>query len=111
MTPLPANAPAWLQALHAECCRTNQATVARRLGVCPATVSLVLKGTYGAKTDRIEARVREVLVPAYRTCPVLGEIETSQCLEEQTRPYFPDPIRSALYKACQTCPHRAKETE
>jgi len=105
MTPLPPDAPAWLQALQAEANRTSQAACARLLGVSTATVSLVLKGTYGANPKRIAAKVMQLLVPETIPCPVLGDLERTRCLEEQTRPYFPDPIRAAVYKACQTCPH------
>ncbi len=103
MIPLPPDAPAWFQALHAECSRTSQAACARLLEVSPATVNLVLKGTYNASTKNFEERVKKTLLSDVRSCPVLGDLDAARCLEEQARPYYPDPIRSALSRACRTC--------
>lgn len=43
--------------LQAACARDGLRTVGNRLGLSPATLSLVLRGKYMAGTDRIEARV------------------------------------------------------
>ena len=99
------NSPDWLQALVLECERTNQSSVARRLNVSPAAVSQLLKGTYSADTTRMEARVRGELMRETVPCPVLGELSKRQCLEEQSKPYYPNPLRSSLFKACKSCIH------
>lgn len=106
MTALPPEAPAWIQALARECQPpSSQRACAARLGISASTVNLVLAGRYPARTTRIEAKVREQLMDGTRECPVLGQIPLPRCLEEQTAPYFPDPVQSALFKACRTCPN------
>lgn len=98
----------WIAALRAECQRTSQARTAARLGVSAAMVNQVLRGRYQGKTANIEARVRGELMRATVECPILGEISTRQCLDEQSRPFAAtNPIRVLLYRACRTCPHRS----
>jgi hypothetical protein len=112
MIPLPPDAPAWIQALHRESQPpSSQRACAHRLGISAATVNLVLNGRYPSRTNRIEALVREKLLDAPRECPVLGEISADRCLDEQTSPYYPDPIRSALSKSCPTCPNHRNHRE
>lgn len=108
--PPPSNQPDWLQVLAEECDRTSQSTVARRLNVSPAAVSQLLKGTYSADTTRMEDRVRGELMRETVPCPVLGDLGKRQCLDEQAKPYYANPLRSALFKACKSCPyaHRAE---
>lgn len=102
--------PDWILALRSTCKATSQASVAKRLGISSATVSQLLNGTYCADTSRMEARIRGELLRETVTCPVMGEVSRRVCTEEQRRPYYPDPISSALYRACKTCPnaHRAE---
>ena len=112
MIPLLPDAPSWLQALARECQPpSSQRACAARLGISPATVNLVLAGKYPAKTKKVEAKVRELLMDQLRECPVLGAIAASRCLEEQCQPYFPDPVRSALSKACPNCSHNLTHRE
>ena len=101
----PTSQPDWLQVLAAECDRTSQAAVAKRLKVSDATISQLLKGTYNADPKRMETRVRGELMRETVPCPVLGDLGKRQCLDEQSKPYYPNPLRSALFKACKTCPH------
>ncbi|MBI2313545.1 MAG: XRE family transcriptional regulator [Betaproteobacteria bacterium] len=99
----------WIEALRAECVRTSQAQAARRIGRSAAVVNQVLKGTYKGNLRDVEARVRGALMRATLACPVLGEIPTNRCLDEQARPRAStNPLRVALYRACQTCPNRRK---
>lgn len=95
--------PDWIQALHEACKQSSQTAVAHRLRVSSSTISLLLKGNYTADTARMEARVRGELMQKTCICPVLGEMSTAQCQEEQGMGYYPNPIRGALYKACKTC--------
>ena len=95
--------PDWIAALRKACKTSSQTAIAHKLHVSPATISLLLKGTYTADTARMEARVRGELMQKTCTCPVLGEMSTAMCQEEQRMGYYPNPIRGALYKACKTC--------
>lgn len=96
-------APDWILALAELCEKTSQAAVADRVGISTASLSLLLRNAYASDTSRMEARVRAFLAAETRSCPVLGEIQITQCFEEQTAPYFPSPLRSALYRACRSC--------
>ncbi len=102
--------PEWLQVLAAACEATSQADVSRRLGISASSVCLLLKGTYKGRLDHMEARVRGELMARTVQCPVLGEMSTRQCCDEQKKPYWPNPLRSALFKACKTCPHASQPT-
>lgn len=97
--------PDWLRVLADACRHSSQAAMARLLGISQSTVSQLLKGTYKADTTHMEARVRGELMRGTVPCPVLGELGIHKCLEEQMKPYYPNPLRSALFKACKTCIH------
>lgn len=82
--------------------------MAHQLGLSKATVCLVLKGRYPARTHRVAARVRELLpAPPPIACPVLGELKPEACLFHQARPFAAtNPQRIALWRACRNgCPH------
>lgn len=53
--------PQLLHRLQAACKQDGLRTVGTRLGLSPATLSLVLRGKYMASTDRIEAKVQQHL--------------------------------------------------
>lgn len=99
-------APDWIEALAAACDASTGRAVSRRLGVSPAAVCRVLANAYG-DTERMERRVREILMATVVTCPVLGDIDAAACREHQGRPYTPiNPTFVRLFRACRTCPHR-----
>jgi hypothetical protein len=101
--------PDWVDALAAACDATSGRAVAARLGVSPAAVSRVLGASYGA-TDAMERRVREVLMTAVVSCPVVGEIAVEACREHQARPWTPvNPLCVRLYRECRVCPHREEK--
>jgi hypothetical protein len=97
----------WLDVLRAEVERTSLGRTAAIVGCSKTTLSYVLSGTYDASTERIEARVRGALMNKKVECPVLAEISTNQCLDEQARPFAAtNPTRIAVYRACRNgCPH------
>jgi hypothetical protein len=100
-------APDWIQALAEACRHASQAAVARKLQVSTASVSLLLRGVYKHSTVHMEAKVRAMLQAETRSCPELGDITMGRCFEEQAAPFFPSPIRTALYRACRNCIHRS----
>lgn len=99
------SSPDWIQALQAACKGSTQAAIARQVGISPASLSLILRDVAGARTPRMESKVRAALLQPEHTCPVLGRLTRARCLEEQQAPYYPTPIRSDLYRACRACEH------
>lgn len=103
---MPDERPDWYVALKVACEAEGQTAVAKRLDVCKATVSLLLSGKYGARTEHLEARIRAVLMKATCQCPVLGEIPLSYCHEQQgPLELITSHLTVQLYRACQTCPN------
>ncbi len=95
----------WLDLLESAVAARGQAAVARELGYSPTTLSLVRRGRYPGGTDRIEARVLQVLGDV--ACPFLNQtIPTSQCRRTSLAP-VPTSNPKALqhWSACRSCPH------
>lgn len=85
----------------------SQVAVAEQLGLSASAVNQALKGKYRGDIEGIELRIRGVLLSLNVACPVLGEISTKVCLDEQRRPLvFSNPQRVRLHRACKTCPNR-----
>lgn len=101
----------WLAQLRAAAAASTIAAAARRIGMARASVSLVLTGTYPAGLDRVEARVRAKLMDQVR-CPAFGEdIPLAKCHAQAAKPFSAASSRAArLYRGCQSCPHRPKES-
>ena len=100
--------PEWVFELAAEVDRQgSQRKVAKLLDVSPAVVNQVIRNKYPAGLERMEERVRTLLMRAKVVCPELGEIDRAECLEIQARPFAAtNPKRIALYRACRTgCAH------
>jgi len=108
----PASTPAssdWLEVLRAECARSTQTQVAKRLRVSATMICRVLRGTYPSDTSRLEARVRGELMNRTVECPVNGQILTSRCADEQRRPFAAtSPNRVQTYFACRKCEHATR---
>ncbi len=107
-----ANPPDWIVALANACDATSQGQVARELDISSAVVNQTLGRSYKGRLDRIEARVRGQYMREVVACPVLGEISTKDCQEnqKQTRAFrATNPLRVQLRQSCPKCPHREKE--
>jgi len=89
------------------CDATSQARAAKEIRYSPALVSTVLNRRYTGDLTRVEAAVRGAFMAERVACPVLGEIPTQRCLEEQRRPFMnTNHERIRLYRACRSgCPH------
>ena len=99
--------PDWVEALALACQRSNQAAVARDLGRSGAIISQVLRRIYPASTDRIEERVRGVLMNGTVDCPALGSLSTDKCQDwrQKAREFvIASPQRTRMYRACLKCP-------
>ena len=110
-----ADAPAWVFKL-AEACDEgdSQAAVARRIGLSPSAISMVLRRRYGVDGRRgnlatVEDRVRAELMGDSVACPAVREdISLARCLEWRERAKEFHPINSErvrMYRACRACPN------
>jgi len=107
-----ANPPDWIVVLARECDKTSQSKVAKDLGVSSPAVNQVLGNSYHGRVDRIENLVRGTYMKATVACPVLGEISTVDCADNQrqTKKFkATNHLRVLLANACPVCPHREKE--
>lgn len=109
----PAGVPIFVMVLAEEANRKSLTAAAKAIGYSDGLVSNVISNTYGAGTDRIEAKVRGALMHEKVLCPIIGEIGRDRCLDEQAMPKLAtSSIRSKLYRACRNgCPHSRIKTE
>lgn len=85
----------------------SQAKVAGELGVTGAVISALLKDKYLGSVAVMEQRIRGEFMLETVRCPVMGNLSTKSCLDNQALPLaFTNPVRSALGRACKNCPHR-----
>ena len=101
--------PDWVRALAVECSRpgVTQRAVATKLDRAPAIITQVLRNQYGAKTDRIEERVRGVLMDDRVECPGLGTVAAHECQNwrDMARTFNSgSPLARQMYRACRVCP-------
>lgn len=97
----------WVDVLRAECEKTSQSAVSKKLDYSPAVINQVLKGTYKGNLSTVELVVKGCFMAEIVDCPVVGEIATNICLNYQKKPFAAiNPLRVQLYKACRnSCPH------
>lgn len=98
--------PDWVESLAAACDVSGLRVTAARLEVSPALVSLTI-GNLQRSTEFIEPRVRDRIMAPLCACPVMGLIQRSECLTEQTAPLVTtNALRVEMYRACRDhCPH------
>lgn len=104
----------WIEILRAECERTSQGKVAKRLRDASGNgypsdplVSRLLSGTYPGEPERLRDLVEGLFGGAHVTCPVLGELRRDACSRHQNAQFAStNPTRVALYRACRGgCPN------
>lgn len=109
-----AEAPSWIKRMAAECDKTSQNVVAKKIGRTSAVISQILNNKYGAGLDNTQQRFEAVFGGGPYQCPVLGEISGERCLKEQEAPYRNyNHVVVDLYRACRRCPNclaRKEET-
>ncbi|CDM42417.1 hypothetical protein [Ectopseudomonas oleovorans] len=95
----------WLDLLSAEVKASSMQKAATRLGISRTAVSLCLSGKYGASTDRVEAKVWDVLGQV--DCLALGEpISPTACRDYRERkPPLHNSVAMRHWRACQHCPN------
>ena len=99
--------PDWIEALARLATDTNATVAAKRIGYSSSLLSSLFRGTYAGDLDKLERKVRGVLMGVNVDCPVLGEIGADQCLDEQGKKHVgTSAVRTSLYHACRSgCPH------
>lgn len=106
--------PDWVRSLALACARTNQSKVAAQLDRSPAVVSTVLRKKYAGSYDRIEERVRGILMDGRVDCPALGQLPTHECQDwrDKAKAFVPtNRQRADMFRACNRCPLFTKEGE
>lgn len=81
--------------------------IAQRVGVSPATISLVSRGQYTGDTEGVLARVAKTFCGAFAyPCPATGQTVTPQHCDtaRESRAPTHNPSRMAAWRTCQCCP-------
>ncbi|MFW5499618.1 MULTISPECIES: helix-turn-helix domain-containing protein [unclassified Maridesulfovibrio] len=105
--------PDWVLALAQTCDdQESQHQTAKRVGISATAVNQILKNKYPGSLPNVEKKVRAALMTDVVTCPVLGEIGSSQCLENQSKPFSAaSSLKVQLWKACQKCKQNLNRKE
>jgi hypothetical protein len=103
--------PDWILELADQCDRCSQSAVAKQLDVSPAMINQTLKNAYKGNLSRLETRVRGEFMKEVVMCPVLGEINSRDCLDHSGKKFSAtNPLRVQLFKACRTCPNNRRNS-
>ncbi|MBI2770017.1 MAG: XRE family transcriptional regulator [Burkholderiales bacterium] len=85
----------------------SQSKAAAALQVSGSVVSQLLNGVYPGDVDTMADRIRGKFMAQTVKCPVMGDLARNECLNNQARAFAAtNPLRTALHKACKTCPNR-----
>ena len=102
--------PRWRALLAEEINRTSVTDTAKRIGYARTSVSLANSGHYTASTDRIEARILEILGGPEPTffCPAQRKsITQRECEAFCARPMTTTSPRALRqWQICQSCEYR-----
>lgn len=99
--------PDWIEALARACDGASQGKVAAKLGISAAAVNQTLGNRYVGRVDQVEIRVRGELMRTVVACPILGDINSRDCLDHQKRKFrATNPLRVRLAQTCPSCPNR-----
>lgn len=99
----------WIELLRSEVAASSMTAVAKRVGISRTAVSLCLSGKYGAKTERVAAKVLAILGESV-DCPAMGQIVAKEkCRDFCTRraPTH-NPVAMQHWRTCQRCPNNPK---
>ena len=78
--------------------------VVRQIGYKKTTVCHVLRGTYKGSPAAVIQAAEEAYSRDVVTCPILGDISLSQCVQERKRPFAAiNPLRVKLARTCPVC--------
>lgn len=104
--------PDWVDVLAQFCDNYSQRLAAAEIRYSPAVVTQVLKNTYNGNLTAIEDAVKGAFMHATVNCPVIGDLPTNNCLENQKKKFSTsNPQRVQLYRACRVCEHNRSNGE
>jgi len=101
--PLPADV---LSILQEQAKTKTQPQLAAELGVSTSTVNKAIHDKFQGALDTFCARVRGLWGGQAVVCPVLGDINTKLCLDQQRQRGWSNPMRAAITRSCAACPNR-----
>ncbi len=94
--------PEEVEALARTADRLTGAKAARLIGYSSGVVSTIITNNYKGDVDRVKAAIRGALMSETVSCPVLGEIGTDYCLQQQKMGNTgASAIRAMVYRACR----------
>lgn len=103
----------WIDDLRGAVEHLGTTVVARRMGCSPATIHQICRNQYNTGTlGKWQARFEAEFGEGQLACPVLGEIDRSECKRHRVRPFgATNPVRVQLYHACRTCTNNPDREE
>lgn len=104
----------WLERFNAKASELGIRALAVKVGLSPTTVSQVCNNKYKGNLDNVRAKFEAVYHKTEAqsvTCPILGDIPITTCLEKQKLPFAAtNPQRVQLFRACRGgCPNCIQE--
>jgi len=96
----------WLELLQQAVAASSRTHVAEKMGVSRTTVSQLMSGTYGARTERMAGVVLETF--ARTACPFLArDISRKECATHADAAIpTSSPRAMKHWRACRTCPNK-----
>lgn len=99
--------PDWVAVLALKADETNQSRCARDLRISVAQISQIIANKYAGRMETAETRVRGLYMKETLSCPALGEISKSECLDwrEKAAAFSGhNEMRVRMFRACRKCP-------
>jgi len=98
------NTKYWIDILRQQCKTRSQKWAGEQIGYSASVVNQILKGTYKGDISAVEQAVKGAFMNETVDCPVMGEMASHVCLENQKQPFSSiNPMRVKLFKACRSC--------
>ncbi|MBM3617501.1 MAG: hypothetical protein FJX23_03035 [Alphaproteobacteria bacterium] len=98
--------PEWVERLASYCNEHTQVAAAKKIGRSASLINQVLRGNYKGDMEAVKSRVETALMAGGITCPILGAISGSQCLQQQAKPYNSgNHLAVSLFRECRRCPN------
>lgn len=102
----------WFEVLRGRVQQKGLKQVAEELGFSPSTISKVLSGRYGARTEKVQRRVEALLSAPAVPCPLWGPLSPLECSSKHRWAKEvrlrgtgnPETLRAIL--RCRACPLR-----
>lgn len=99
--------PDWVGILATQADATSQNRCAKDLGISVSQVSQIIACKYAGRLDTAEIRVRGIYMKETISCPSLGELRKSDCLDWRLKAddfSSHNALRVRMFRACRNCP-------